>query len=104
MVRLLASPALVRLPPPLLVPVVVASPLLLLSASSELAPVPGSPLGLADQDQQEGEEEEGEEEPHDGLRYESGLRLYESHQTWGKTLSIINHGLHFIPAMKYDRG
>jgi len=60
------------------VSVVVATSLLLLSTSSQLAPVVPvwSLLGLADQDQDQGEQEEGEEEFHGDLR--SGLRLYES--------------------------
>ena len=79
MVRFVSSPALVRLPRPLLVPagvpVVVPASLLLLSAGPQLAavvPVPvGSPLGVADQDQEEGEEEEGEES-HDDMNQVSG--------------------------------
>ena len=66
--------------PPVVVPVVVsvvsivvpvvAASLLLLSASPQLASVVPvrSPLGLADEDQEEGEEEEGEEESHDEIR------------------------------------
>ena len=55
--------------------VVVAASGLLLSASPELTsvvPVIWSSLGLADQDQEQGEQEEGEEESHDEISQVSG--------------------------------
>ena len=74
------------------VPIGVATSLLL-STSSQLAPVVPvwSPLGLADQDHEEGEQEEGEEESHGHLGMRSGLRLYESTLFLGKLSVSFSH-------------